>query len=222
MLAESVLSTQNAVSRRCVRQLHLDEVDDALVARHHHVVEATRGAFHVVDVARQQMGDQVGGQFDQGNAGGFQRFDEAAGQAHRHAIPAPVLRPVTGLKLDVQCLQAGRSVAHVTADHFLRAGGVGVPRRIDVADAAPLLQADVPDPSGFLRGGAGERQDRRVWARIRHLQRHRAIGEQHVAPAVERRLHRAADQGAAQAGAVHVEVGAQLTDFLRDDARDRA
>jgi hypothetical protein len=78
----------------------------------------------------------------------------------------------------------------------------------DVAGAAPVAQADVPDPAG------GERGRRRVGAHVLlrllvvgHPHRDRAVAQQPVLVALERHAERLADQDAREAGAVDEEVG---------------
>src|SRR3546814_7288414 len=86
--------------------------------------------------------------------------------------------------------------------------------RIDAADSAPPGQADVPRPPRLVRRGDRIAFDRHVGTIVGQLARERAVGEQLVLPAPERRLQRAAAQFGAdtrtvaikKTGRAHVET----------------
>ena len=82
----------------------------------------------------------------------------------------------------------------------------GVRARVDVADAAPRLQADVPDPAAALRGGDGLAGDLLPRVGVRHLQRDRPVVEQDVLLRLDLDAVVLADQQRAHAGAVDEQV----------------
>ncbi len=84
------------------------------------------------------------------------------------------------------------------------------------------MQADVPGPAGRVRSGDRVRRDRRVGRGVGHLQRERAIDEQHVGQRLARRAQRVADQRRAEARAIDVQVGRQRAAVARDDGGDVA
>jgi hypothetical protein len=55
--------------------MHLDEIDDALVTRGHLRIKKFGDAGHVA-IVRQQRCDQVCCNFDQADAGRFERFEK--------------------------------------------------------------------------------------------------------------------------------------------------
>nr|GEU28132.1 hypothetical protein [Tanacetum cinerariifolium] len=201
--------------------VQLDEVDDALVPRTHHLVVGAGHGRHVAAV-REQVADQVGGRFDQADARRFQRFQEAARQAHGCAVLDPVLVAVAHVELELARRQRVAGRADVLAQHLFGAVVAGVAARVHIADAAPLVQADVPGPARFVGGGNRVRGDGRVGPVVRYLHGQRAVDEQHVADGLEAAAQRVADQGGAKARAVDIQVGREHAGLARVDGADRA
>ena len=137
------------------------------------------------------------------DAGRFQRFDEATGQAQRHHVLVPGLEPATGAELHlpwvpdrlganiVEQLGARLVVGHVTAV-------------VHQSAANAVLHRDVPAPARFMGDGARVRHRRRVDRTGLH--RNRAVAGQPVVPVLIAGFQRLLDQQAAEAGAIDEQV----------------
>jgi hypothetical protein len=90
---------------------------------------------------------------------------------------------------------------------------------VDVADAAPGRQADVPDPAGALRGGAGLRGDRVLVGRVGDLHRQRRVVVQHVLLRDQRDAVVLAQQQRLHAGAVDEQVAFERAVLFASAAR---
>jgi uncharacterized protein YbjQ (UPF0145 family) len=100
--------------------VQLDEVDGPQVAVGHRGVELAGGGLHAA-LARQVAGQHVGGGLDQHDAGGFQRLQEAARQAHGDAVLDPVPLAVADLQLQQARRQALARLADIAAQDLLGA-----------------------------------------------------------------------------------------------------
>ncbi len=99
--------------------------------------------------------------------------------------------------------------AEIAAQHALGSLVVAMVGRIDMPDATPAIEPDVPDPARLLRGGNRIGCDRIAGFCIRQLRGDRAVAEQHVAAGPERHLHRLADQFGTKARAINIEIGVE-------------
>ncbi len=145
------------------------------------------------------------------DAGGFERLDEAGGQADREAIGDP--RPV--LAADTRLDQARREIGIGEPDMRLQLrlgrGIVDEAAAIDIAGAAPGREIDIPGPAGGLGGDGGVAARRRLRLIVRRLAGDRAIAQQPIRMIEEARAQRLFDQECAEARAIDEEI-----------ARDRA
>jgi hypothetical protein len=195
--------------------VQLEEFDDPVPAIAGHGVEPAGDEIHRAARGGQTGGDIVGRQLDQHQGRCFQRFEEPGGQAHGHHVVFPEQRAMARADRDFARGQAGETGADIGGQFLLGAIGAGVAAGIDIADAAPRRQADVPDPAMLLRGGNGVRGNRAVGL-DRQLHRQRAIDEQHVGPVDERHLQRFAQQPRGKAGAIHEQIGRDRPAALPD------
>ena len=112
--------------------------------------------------------------------------------------------------------------AGVIGQYFRGARIAQMVARIDAADPPRPGEADVPRPPRLVRRGDRIAFDRHVRAIVGQLARERAVGEQLVLHAPERRLQRAADQFGTETRTVEVKVGRERARFGGDDMIDGA
>lgn len=213
-LGAPVVAPVVAVVALAEHVMQLEEIDHALEAVGEGVVEASGDAVRGVARCRHPLAEHGRCQLHQHQRGGFQRLHESARQSHCHAIAMPGLRAIAWFEAQpyrYQVLPGQAGIAHVAAQLAFGVLVAAVRARVHVADAAPRLQADVPDPSVALRGGHGLARDRRFHRGVGRLHRQRTVVEQHLA-----HRHRADAVVPVQQHGAHAVAGDERV------ARDRA
>src|ERR1700730_6451839 len=114
-----------------------------------------------------------------------------------------------GNYFDFPGLQIAMPVANIGAQS--RKGGIGggMFARKDIADAAPALQADVPNPAMLLRGCYRMRDNVALFVNIGHLHGQRPVDKQNIAAIDEGYTHRLAKQQGPESGSIDKEVAAK-------------
>ena len=178
-----------------------DEIAHVLVEFAHAAIVfvAFQRAYGIVGKQREQARDTV---LDEVDAGGFQRFDKAGGQAQRHHVEVPCLRAHAGLK--PQRARFGQDFPfHVRQQHPARLVLVHVPAAKDMTIAGTVLQRNAPLPPRAAGRGTSERVRR---SDIGSGHRDSAIDRQPVAPIFVAGFQFLFDQQAAKAGAIDEQV----------------
>src|SRR6185312_13863218 len=143
-------------------------------------------------------------------------------QADRDAIALPEGFPVAASHCDPAHGAIRSSRAQVALQLSLSLLIRDMPAGVDVADATPRRQPDVPDPPGRLRGRNGVGSDRGRFGFIRHLDGKCRIAEEDVAALLERDAQSLPDQQGLEPGSIYEQVRFDLTALLHVEASDVA
>ena len=168
---------------------------------------------------REKRAEPRDGSLDQVDAGGFQGFHEAAGQADCHHVAVPRLVALAGDEAQGAGLRQRLAiqVAHQDPGGLVLAHEAAAEH---VAVADPVLQRDPPLPAGWTCGGARVGRDAVLGVGARHGDR--AVARQPVGPVLVSGSQCLLDQQPAEAGAVDKQLAAQHGAILKGDRFNEA
>ncbi|EEF25313.1 conserved hypothetical protein, partial [Ricinus communis] len=204
---------------RAVRELVVqdDEVAHEFVALRGQAVEFV-GQFRAAVAVGEVLEQPADRQFDDVDARRFERFEEAARQAHRHAVLDPRLAPPA--RREAQLARGlERLGVHAVQQHAPRLLVRHESVAVHVAVAVAVLQRDAPLPARGLRRRPRVRREAVGQGAGHGL---RAVTGQHGAPVLVAGLVHAFDQQAAEARAIDEQVALDAAAVLQLQGRDEA